>query len=70
MSYFNSNITGGSGGAASGLVTKFMKTIAISSSALAEVTIDISRDITNYKNITNDNIIKYNTTNICSIRNR
>ena len=57
MSYFNSNITGGSGGAAGGLVTKFMKTIAISSSALAEVTIDISHDITNYKNITNDNII-------------
>ena len=56
MSYFNSNITGGSGGA-SGLVTKFIKTIAISSSALAEVTIDISSDITNYKNITNDNII-------------
>ena len=58
MSYFNSNITGGSGsGGASGLVTKFMKTITISSSALAEVTIDISKDITNYKNITNDNII-------------
>lgn len=57
MSYFNSNITGGSGGAAGGLVTKFMKTITISSSALAEVTIDISRDITNYKYITNDNII-------------
>ena len=57
MSYFNSNITGGSGGAAGGLVTKFMKTIAISSSALAEVTIDISHDITNYKDITNDNII-------------
>lgn len=57
MSYFNSNITGGSGGAAGGLVTKFMKTIAISSSALAEVTIDISSDITNYKDITNDNII-------------
>lgn len=57
MSYFNSNITGGSGGAAGGLVTKFMKTIAISSSALAEVTIDISHDITNYKDIINDNII-------------
>ena len=57
MSYFNSNITGGSGGAASGLVTKFMKTITISSSALAEVTIDISSDITNYKDIINDNII-------------
>ena len=57
MSYFNSNITGGSGGAAGGLVTKFMKTIAISSSALAEVTIDISHDISNYKDITNDNII-------------
>ena len=60
MSYFNSNITGGSGGSggsAGGLVTKFMKTITISSSALAEVTIDISSDITNYKNITNDNII-------------
>lgn len=59
MSYFNSNITGGSvgSGGASGLVTKFMKTIAISSSALAEVTIDISSDITNYKDITNDNII-------------
>ena len=57
MSYFNSNITGGSGGAAGGLVTKFMKTITISSSALAEVTIDISSDITNYKDITNDNII-------------
>ena len=57
MSYFNSNITGGSGGATGGLVTKFVKTITISSSALAEVTIDISSDITNYKNITNDNII-------------
>lgn len=45
------------GGATGGLVTKFMKTIAISSSALAEVTIDISSDITNYKDITNDNII-------------
>lgn len=56
MSYFNSNITGGSGGA-SGLVTKFEKTIAISSSELAEVTIDISKDISNYKDITNDRII-------------
>lgn len=56
MSYFNSNITGGSGGA-SGLLTKLTKTIAISSSALAEVTIDISSDITNYKDITNDRII-------------
>lgn len=56
MSYFNSNITGGSGGA-SGLVTKFVKTITISSSALAEATIDISHDITNYKDIINDNII-------------
>ena len=56
MSYFNSNITGGSGGG-SGLITKFMKTIAISSSALAKVTIDISSDIANYKDITNDNII-------------
>ena len=58
MSYFNSNITGGSGsGGASGLVTKFVKTIAISSSTLAEVTIDISHDINNYKDITNDRII-------------
>lgn len=57
MSYFNSNITGGSGGAAGGLVTKFVKTITISSSALAKVTIDISRDISNYKDVTNDNII-------------
>ena len=58
MSYFNSNITGGSGsGGASGLVTKFVKAITISSSALAEVTIDISNDITNYKDITNDRII-------------
>ena len=58
MSYFNSNITGGSGSdGASGLVTKFEKTIAISSSALAEVTIDISHDISNYKDITNDRII-------------
>lgn len=54
MSYFNSNITGGSGG---GLVTKFVKAITISSSALAEVTIDISHDISNYKDVTNDNII-------------
>lgn len=57
MSYFNSNITGGSGGAAGGLVTKFIKTIAITSSALAKVTIDISSDITNYKDINNNNII-------------
>ena len=57
MSYFNSNITGGSGGAAGGLVTKFIKTITISSSALAEVTIDISSDISNYKDVTNDRII-------------
>lgn len=59
MSYFNSNITGGSGdsGGASGLVTKFVKTITISSSGLAEVTIDISSDISNYKDITNDRII-------------
>lgn len=57
MSYFNSNITGGSGGSAGGLVTKFMKTITISSSALAEVTIDISNDISNYKDVTNDRII-------------
>lgn len=59
MSYFNSNITGGSGGSnvASGLVTKFVKTIKISSSKLARVTIDISKDISNYKNVTNDRII-------------
>lgn len=59
MSYFNSNITGGSGGSggASGLVTKFVKTITISSSELAEVTIDISSDISNYKDVTNDRII-------------
>ena len=59
MSYFNSNITGGSGGSggASGLVTKFEKTITISSSELAEVTIDISRDVSNYKDVTNDRII-------------
>lgn len=59
MSYFNSNITGGSGGSggASGLVTKFVKTITISSSKLAEVTIDISSDISNYKDVTNDRII-------------
>ena len=59
MSYFNSNITGGSGGSggASGLVTKFEKTIAISSSKLAKVTIDISSDVSNYKDVTNDRII-------------
>lgn len=57
MSYFNSNITGGSGGAAGGLVTKFEKTITISSSELAEVTIDISNDVSNYKDVTNDRII-------------
>lgn len=59
MSYFNSNITGGSGGSggASGLVTKFEKVIAISSSELAEVTIDISSDVSNYKDVTNDRII-------------
>lgn len=59
MSYFNSNITGGSGGSgvASGLVTKLVKTITISSSELAEVKIDISRDISNYKDVTNDRII-------------
>lgn len=59
MSYFNSNITGGSGGSgvASGLVTKFVKTIKISSSELARVTIDISKDISNYKDVTNDRII-------------
>ena len=58
MSYFNSNITGSSGsGGASGLVTKFEKTIAISSSELAEVTIDISSDVSNYKDVTNDRII-------------
>lgn len=59
MSYFNSNITGGSGGSgvASGLVTKFVKTIKISSSKLARVTIDISKDISNYKDVTNDRII-------------
>lgn len=57
MSYFNSNITGGSGGEASGLVTKLEKKVAISSSALAEITIDISGDISNYADITNDRII-------------
>lgn len=59
MSYFNSNITGSSGGSggASGLVTKFVKTITISSSKLAKVTINISSDISNYKDITNDRII-------------
>lgn len=57
MSYFNSNITGGSGGVAGGLVTKFEKTVTISSSPSAQITINISGDITNYKDITNDNII-------------
>lgn len=59
MSYFNSNITGSSGGGsgASGLVTKLEKTVAISSSALAELTIDIRDDISNYADITNDRII-------------
>lgn len=57
MSYFNSNITGGSGSGASGLVTKFEKTVRISSSELAEITIDISGDISNYADITNDRII-------------
>ena len=54
MSYFNSNITGG---AAGGLVTKFVKTIAISSSELAEVTINISSDVSNCKDVTNERII-------------
>ena len=59
MSYFNSNITGSSGGGSSagGLVTKFEKTVTISSAELAEVTIDISADVLNYKDITNDRII-------------
>lgn len=59
MSYFNSNITGssGGGGGASGLVTKLEKSVVISSSELAEVTIDISGDINNYADITNDRII-------------
>lgn len=59
MSYFNSNITGSSGGGSSagGLVTKFEKTVTISSAELAEVTIDISEDILNYKDVTNERII-------------
>lgn len=59
MSYFNSNITGSSGGGSSagGLVTKFEKTVTISSSELAEITINISEDVLNYKDITNDRII-------------
>lgn len=59
MSYFNSNITGSSGGGSSagGLVTKFEKTVTISSSELAKISIDISADILNYKDVTNDRII-------------
>lgn len=59
MSYFNSNITGSSGGGSSagGLVTKFEKTVTISSSELAEISIDISADVLNYKDVTNDRII-------------
>ena len=59
MSYFNSNITGanGTGGAAGGLVTKFEKSVKLGEAELAEVTINLSGDIDNYKNITNEQII-------------
>lgn len=59
MSFFNSNITGagGSGGAAGGLVTKFEKSITIGSEATAEIVINLADDISNYKNITNEQII-------------
>ena len=57
MSYFNSNITGGSGGAAGGLVTKFEKSVMIDSGELASVIINLTEDIRNYKNITNEQII-------------
>ena len=57
MSYFNSNIISGSGGSGGGLVSKFEKTVTISSSPSAQITIDISGDISNYADITNDRII-------------
>lgn len=57
MSYFNSNIVSGSGGSGGGLVSKFEKTVTISSSPSAQITIDISGDISNYADITNDRII-------------
>lgn len=60
MSFFNCNLAGsagGSGGATGGLVTKFEKSVTISSSELAEVTINLSEDISNYANITNEQII-------------
>lgn len=46
----------GKGGSTS-IVTKFVKTVAISSANKESVTINISNDITNYTEISNDNII-------------
>lgn len=40
-----------------GLVTKFEKTVTISSAELAEISIDISADVLNYKDVTNERII-------------
>lgn len=53
MSFFNGNITG----AAGGLVTKFVKSIAIGSKETAEIQISLKDYISNYADITNEQII-------------
>lgn len=58
MSFFNANLTdSGASGGASGLVTKFEKTVTISSAELAEIVVNLANDIDNYDNITNEQII-------------
>lgn len=56
MSFFNANVTG-DGAGSSGLVTKFEKTVTISTAKLAEVVVNLADDISNYANITNEQII-------------
>lgn len=56
MSLFHA-IYGKGGISSGGIVTKLVKNVTVSNSDLNNVTINISSDVSNYKSITNDNII-------------
>lgn len=56
MSLFHA-IYGKGGSSSGGIVTKLVKNVTVSNSDLNNVTINISSDVSNYKSITNDNII-------------
>lgn len=56
MSKFHA-IYGKGGSSSGGIVTKLVKNVTVSNSDLNNVTINISSDVSNYKSITNDNII-------------